>query len=65
MGGREWRGSWIRPRAASDVFSRVVAALGELLTAKAEEVSRSHNRGREGRHRRRESGVMFSRLFVQ
>ena len=36
MGGRERRGSRIRPRAASDVFSRVVAALEELFTATAE-----------------------------
>jgi hypothetical protein len=36
MGGREWRGSRIRPRAASDVFSRVVAVLEEPFTATAE-----------------------------
>jgi hypothetical protein len=45
MGGREWRGSRIRSRAASDVFSRVVAALEELFTATAEEVSRRRNWG--------------------
>jgi hypothetical protein len=65
MGGREWRGSRIRSRAASDVFSRVVAALEELFTATAEEVSRSRNWGREGHPRGRESGVVFSGLFVQ
>jgi hypothetical protein len=36
MGGRKWRGNRIRPRAASDVFSRVVAALEELFTTSAE-----------------------------
>jgi hypothetical protein len=35
MGGREWRGSRIRPRAASDVLSRIVAALEEPFTATA------------------------------
>ena len=65
MGGREWRGRPIRPRAASDVFSRVVAALEELFTATAEEVSRRQDRGREGRHRGKGSGVVFSSLFVQ
>jgi hypothetical protein len=40
MDGREWCVGRIRPQAASDVFSRVVAALGEPLTAKAEEGSR-------------------------
>ncbi len=65
MDGREWHGSRIRPRAASDVLSRVVAVLEEPFTATAEEVSRRQNRGREGRHRGRESGVLFSSLFVQ
>jgi len=65
MGGREWRGSRIRSRAASDVFSRVVAALEEPFTATAEEVNRRQNRGREGRHRGKESGLVFSSLFVQ
>jgi hypothetical protein len=36
MGGREWRGRRIRPQAASDVFSRVVAALEEPFTTSAE-----------------------------
>jgi hypothetical protein len=36
MGGREWREGRIRPRAASDGFSRVVAVLEELFTATAE-----------------------------
>jgi hypothetical protein len=65
MGGRKWRGSRIRPRAASDVLSRVVAVLEELFTATAEEVSRRQDRGREGHHRGRESEVVFSSLFVQ
>jgi hypothetical protein len=65
MGGREWRGSPIRPRAASDVFSRVVATLEEPCTATAEEVSGRQNRGREGRHRGEGIGVVFSSLFVQ
>jgi hypothetical protein len=65
MGGRERRGSRLRRHAASDGFSRVVAGLGEPFTATAEEVSRRQNRGREGRHRGRESGVVFSSLFVQ
>jgi hypothetical protein len=36
MGGRKWRGSLTGPRAANDVFPRVVAALEELFTATAE-----------------------------
>jgi hypothetical protein len=36
MGGREWRESLTRPRAAGDAFSRVVAVLDELFTATAE-----------------------------
>jgi hypothetical protein len=36
MGGRERRGSRLRRHAASDGFSRVVAALGEPFTTKAE-----------------------------
>ena len=65
MGGRKRRGRLICPRTASDVFSRAVAALEELLTATAEEVSGRQNRGREGRHRGKESGLVFSSLFVQ
>jgi hypothetical protein len=40
MGGRKWREGRIRPQAASDVFSRVVAILEELFTTSAEEASR-------------------------
>jgi hypothetical protein len=40
MGGRKWREGRIRPQAASDVFSRVMAVLEELLTASAEEANR-------------------------
>jgi hypothetical protein len=65
MVDRKRGGSRIRPQAASDVFPRVVAALEELFTATAEEVSRSRNWGREGHPRGRESGVVFSGLFVQ
>ena len=65
MGGREWRGSRIRSRAASDVFSRVVAALGEPFTATAEGSESKAQSGREGRHRGGESGVVFSSPFVQ
>ena len=36
MGGRKWREGRLRPQAASDVFSRVVAALEEPFTATAE-----------------------------
>jgi hypothetical protein len=36
MGGREWRGNRIRPRAVSEVFSRVVAVLEELFTTTTE-----------------------------
>ena len=65
MGGRERRVRLICPRTASDVFSRAGAALEELFTATAEDVFRRQNRGREGRHRGRESGLVFSSLFVQ
>jgi hypothetical protein len=36
MGDRKRRGSRIPPQVASDVFSRVVAALEELFTTSAE-----------------------------
>jgi hypothetical protein len=71
MGDREWPRSRIRPRAACDVFSKVVAALGELLTAKAEEVSRSHNRGpgrpssKEGVGGHVQSSFLFSETALE
>ena len=65
MGGRERRVRPICPRAASDVSSRAGAASEELFTATAEEVFRRRDRGREGRHRGKESGLVFSSLFVQ
>jgi hypothetical protein len=65
MGGREWRGSRIRPQAASDVFSRVVAALEELFTAMAEESEPEAQSGAgkavlEGGNRRSCSVVLLS-----
>ena len=65
MGGRKRRGRLICPRTASDVLSRAGAASEELFTATAEEAFRRHNRGRGGRHRGKDSGLVFSSLLVR
>jgi hypothetical protein len=65
MGGRERRGRPICPRTASAVPSRAGAAWEELFTATAGGVLRRRNRGREGRHRVKGSGLVFSSLFVR
>ena len=62
MGGRERRGGRIVPGPRA-MFSQSRGGLEELFTATAGGVFRRQDRGREGRHRGKGSGLVFSSLL--